>query len=331
MVMYRLTKNHYRQWLAAVAGLAVLLPLNVAAQESTEIALNPGNLGARIYVPDDLGDDRPLVVALHGCAQGADDYDDETGWTALADEMKFVVLFPEQRISNNPGRCFNWYEPGDRERGGGEAESIKQMVDAATLRFGLDRDRVFVTGLSGGGAMTAVMLATYPDAFAGGGIVAGVPYGCADSTLSMLALYEGLDCMRESDPTIDDPAEWGDRVRAATADADLAEPIDWPVVSIVHGEADPAVKVVNADDSAKQWTNVHGVDGSEPEVETVGAIRHETYRKGDQHVVEVWKISNLGHAQPIDPDKGCGVAVPYIEDVDFCASRKIAEFWGLGE
>jgi poly(3-hydroxybutyrate) depolymerase len=118
-------------WATVFASLFAIPIVNVSAQESRSIEVNPGNLAARIYVPPDLGAGRPLVVALHGCGQTAEDYDNETGWTALADEMKFVLLLPEQKITNNPASCFNWFAPSDSTRGHGEAESIKQMAEAA--------------------------------------------------------------------------------------------------------------------------------------------------------------------------------------------------------
>ena len=84
----------------------------------------------------------------------------------------FVLLFPEQTQANNPKTCFNWFLPGDIARDRGEALSIRQMVEKTIGAYGIDRSRVFVTGLSAGGAMTAVMLATYPDVFAAGAIFA---------------------------------------------------------------------------------------------------------------------------------------------------------------
>src|SRR6185503_18937569 len=86
----------------------------------------------------------------------------------------------ETNAGNNANRCFNWFEPSDIARDEGEASSLAQMVASASSRHPVDPSRVFVTGLSAGGAMTAVMLATYPDVFAAGAVVAGIPYGCAD-------------------------------------------------------------------------------------------------------------------------------------------------------
>ena len=108
----------------------------------------------------------------------------------MADQHGFALLFPEQQRPNNPHLCFNWFLPNDIRRDSGEALSIRQMVEAMILAHGLDRLRVFVTGLSAGGAMASVMLSAYPDVFAGGAIIAGLPYGCAAT------IPEAFDRMR---------------------------------------------------------------------------------------------------------------------------------------
>ena len=91
------------------------------------------------------------------------------GWWQLAEEMGFAVLAPEQKAVNNPNTCFDWFNPEDITRGQGEAASIAAMIRTMIETYQLDKGRVFITGLSAGGAMTAVMLATYPELFAGGG------------------------------------------------------------------------------------------------------------------------------------------------------------------
>ena len=165
-----------------LAALLVAAPAPAAAAVTAEVTgfgTNPGALRMFRYVPDGLPAGAPLVVAMHGCTQTASAYDDEPGWTALADRWKFAVVLPEQQTANNSSRCFNWFEPGDIARGQGEALSIKQMVDKTRADLGTDPARTFVTGLSAGGAMTSVMLATYPEVFAGGAVMAGIPFRCA--------------------------------------------------------------------------------------------------------------------------------------------------------
>jgi len=148
------------------------------------------------YAPEHLPPKAPLVVALHGCTQTADEYDHGTGWSSLSDSLGFAVVYPQQQPANNPMNCFSWFLPGDIARGHGEALSIREMVEHAIATFAADRRKVFVTGLSAGGAMASVMLATYPEVFAGGAIIAGLPYGCASNVQSIRGDVRGAGTCR---------------------------------------------------------------------------------------------------------------------------------------
>lgn len=117
--------------------------------------------------PAGLAPGRPVVVALHGCTQGAADYYAHSGWAALADRWQLEVVFAQTSSTKNALSCFS---TADSTRGNGEAASIKSVVDKAVADHASDTSRVFVTGLSAGGAMTANLLADYPDVFAGGAI-----------------------------------------------------------------------------------------------------------------------------------------------------------------
>ncbi|MDQ4061867.1 MAG: PHB depolymerase family esterase, partial [Pseudomonadota bacterium] len=177
--------------------------------EVTGFGSNPGNLRMLAYVPEDLPASAPLVVVLHGCTQTAGGYDLGAGWSTLADRYGFALLLPEQQRANNPQGCFNWFQPGHIARGRGEALSIRQMVEHMLREHSLDRRRVFVTGLSAGGAMTGVMLATYPEVFAGGAIIAGLPYGSATSVPEAFeSMFQGRTHSER---------EWGDLVRGASS------------------------------------------------------------------------------------------------------------------
>src|SRR3954469_1470415 len=142
-----------------------------------DFGTNPGALDMYEYVPEGLPAGRPLVVVMHGCTQTASSME-VAGWEALADAYDFALVYPQQRSANQSLSCFDWYVPGDIARDAGEAASVVQMVDTEIATHGVDRRRVYVTGLSAGGAFTAVMLAAYPDRFAAGSIMSGLPYRC---------------------------------------------------------------------------------------------------------------------------------------------------------
>ena len=173
-------------------------------------------------------------------------YDFGTGWSTLAKRYGFALLMPEQQASNNANTCFNWFNPGDVARGRGEAGSIRQMVARMVADHKIDSRRIYVTGLSAGGAMTSVMLATYPEVFAGGAIIAGLPYGIASN------VREALGGMMQSTSR---PADkLGDLVRKASKHKG-----PWPKVSVWHGSADRTVNPGNANEIVKQWLDVHGL------------------------------------------------------------------------
>src|SRR5258708_34664189 len=113
------------------------------------------------YVP--VRPQSALVVVLHGSAQTAASYDLGAGWSTLADRYGFVLLLPQQQISNNPNNGFNWVLRGDTERGKGEARSIRDMIETAIVEHCIDRRPVFITRLSAGGAMACRMLVTHPE------------------------------------------------------------------------------------------------------------------------------------------------------------------------
>jgi poly(hydroxyalkanoate) depolymerase family esterase len=288
--------------------------------EVTGFGSNPGNLRMFVYVPTGLATNRPLVVALHGCSQTAASYDNETGWTKWADAYGFALVLPQQQNSNNAGKCFNWFLPADQTRDSGEPLSVKQMVDWMKTTYGSDAGRVFVTGLSAGGAMTTDMLGTYPDVFAGGAVVAGVPFKCASSATETTACNNGTNNLT--------PAQWGDKVRGASS---WTGP--WPRVSVWHGTADAKVAPMNLTEIMEQWTNVHGIDQTADTTDTVAGYPHNVYKNGSgTALVETYSITGMGHGQPVDPGTGatqCGVATGYNLDVNICASYYISTWFGI--
>jgi poly(hydroxyalkanoate) depolymerase family esterase len=290
------------------------------------------------YVPANLPAGAPLIVVLHGCKQRAVTFARDAGWLALADRSRVALLLPEQKGlpsflhdvfllpavvalwgANNQNACFNWFEPDDTSRDRGEALSIRQMIDAMVERHSVEGSRVYIMGLSAGGAMAAAMLAAYPERFAGGAIVAGVPYGCADS------VSKALQCMN---PGIDQsPAEWRRRVREGAGGETRI-----PRVSIWHGTADGHVILRNWQELLEQWIAVHGVPTSPARSERNGPVTRNFYADGAGSVrVESVLVEGLPHAFPIriGDQSPCGQPGDFVVAAEVCAATEIARFWGL--
>ncbi len=304
----------------AAAGLAAapFTPANAAATltQVSSFGSNPGALRMYAYVPDNLPTGRPLVVALHGCTQSAATYYAGSGWPKYADLYRAAVVFPEQSSANNSLSCFNWFNAGDIARGQGEALSVKQMVDHAIRTYGSDPRRVYVTGLSAGGAMTAVMLAAYPDVFAGGAVIAGLPYNC------------GTVCQSQAQNKT--PAQWGDLVRAAYPG--YTGP--WPRVDIWHGTADSTVVPANATELRDQWTDVWGIGQSASASASLpGPTTVEYYHdSAGRPAVSLYRVQGMGHGTPVAPGSAedrCGTAGSYFLN-SVCSSYYIARSWELG-
>ncbi len=310
--------------LVAAVLAALFLPAGTAhaagtIEEVTGFGSNPGALRMYRYVPEGLPAGRPVVVALHGCTQNATTYGRQSGWTELADRWGFSVVLPGQTSANNLNNCFNWFQAGDIERGRGEAASVQQMTARQLADAG--GSRAYVTGLSAGGGMTAVMMAAYPETYTAGGVVAGLPYGCAQAAGSpYVCMYVGAT---------QTPAQWGDRVRAANP----GHTGPWPRLTVLQGTSDTTVKPVNMADLVEQWTNVHGTDQTPEVTDTVGGYPHAVYRDASGAVAaETYRITGMGHGQPLDPGTGaaqCGTAGAYMLDVNLCAAYAMGKGWGL--
>ncbi|MGO4389669.1 PHB depolymerase family esterase [Microvirga sp. 2YAF29] len=287
--------------------------------ETTDFGANPGNLRMFSYVPPEVAASPALVVVLHGCTQNAAGYDYGSGWSVLAEEYGFIVVYPEQQEANNIKRCFNWFQVQDIERDRGEAHSIRQMVARAVRDHGVDPKKVFVTGLSAGGAMTATMLATYPDVFAGGAIIAGLPYRSATTVAEAFeSMFQGPSRPAE---------EWGDLVRRASTHRG-----PWPKVSVWHGSADATVRPMNAGEIIKQWTNVHGLKAKPDRKETVDGYPRRVWTNADgEAVIEEYTITGMAHGTPVATggENSYGAAGPFLLEVGISSSYRVAQFWGL--
>jgi poly(hydroxyalkanoate) depolymerase family esterase len=279
---------------------------------------NPGDLGAWYFTPLQSADPTALVVVLHGCTQTAHSYDIGSGWSALAEAHGFAVLYPEQQRANNPNGCFNWFESADTRRNSGEALSIAQMIDAMIARHGVDRSRVFITGLSAGGAMTSVMLAAYPEKFAGGAIIAGLPHGAATS------VQGAFQQMRAHAPSR--------RTTGAAIKGASPHRGPWPTVSIWHGTTDAVVAPSNADAIAKQWREVHGLPDAPSETGTVDGHTRHAWRDGSGRLlIEDYRVSGMGHGVPLTAASGVGEAGAFMLEAGISSTLHSARAWGLLE
>lgn len=319
---------HLRKISDTIARLAALQARHTASNDTLGATdrlstlagsgCNPGALNAKFYLPDNLPERAPLVVVLHGCTQSAAGYDHHSGWSQLADEAGFALLYPEQQRANNPNLCFNWFQRADVKRDAGEALSIRQMIEAMVKAHNLDRKRIFVTGLSAGGAMAAAMLASYPDVFAGGAIIAGLAYGSATT------VPEAFDRMRGHGSPSDE------ELRRMLRDASSHRG-PWPRISIWQGTSDHTVAASNAKAIVSQWSGVHQLDSAPTYSRIEGANTRQFWTNANGEVaLQVNMIAGMGHGTPIDRN-GYGTPGPYMLDVGISSTQEIARFWKIAD
>jgi poly(hydroxyalkanoate) depolymerase family esterase len=290
--------------------------------EVLDFGPNPGALRMFSFVPDKLQQSRALVVVLHGCSQTAAGYDHGAGWSTLAKRYGFALLMPEQQTSNNPNGCFNWFNPADTARESGEPASIRQMIARMVADHGIDQHRIFVTGLSAGGAMTSVMLATYPDVFSAGAIIAGLPFGVAND------VREALTIMRAT--PVRTPHRLGDLVRNATHHKG-----PWPRLSVWHGTVDGVVAPANAREIVKQWLDVHHLPQAPMSEGMVdGHRRRVWWNANGETIVESYSITGMAHGTPLgvaDNEQYYGAQGAFMLEAGISSSYHIAKFFGLTE
>ena len=252
-----------------------------------------------LYVPSGYEEqDVPLIVMLHGCRQDAEDFAVGTRMNVLAEREAFLVLYPEQRLGANLLNCWNWFEPTDQERASGEPSIIAGATERVLAEYNVDTDRVYVAGLSAGGAMASIMGAIYPDLYAAIGVHSGLEYKAADSDRAALAVQ------RAGGPDPDQQGYYA--FLSAHAEARVLPTI------VFHGEDDAVVDVVNAHQTLSQWaqTNDYSDDGSDNDSitdEPSESLREQApegydyvryvYENPDGDVImERWIIEALGHA-----------------------------------
>jgi poly(hydroxyalkanoate) depolymerase family esterase len=260
------------------AGLPGLLtrpgtapPPELPGQTLTRTHRGPaGERPYTLYVPTTGSGPRPLLVMLHGGTQTAADFAAGTRMSELAEQHGFLVAYPEQVPSANPMRYWNWFEPGDQRRDGGEPALLAGIVAEIAAAHDVDPDRVFVAGFSAGAAMAAVLGATHPDVFAAVGVHSGLPYGCAQDVASAFA------AMRHATP---------------------ARPLHRPVPVITfHGDADPTVAHANAARVVDQFAGAGTVASGGTERGPGRVATRTVVRRDGVVVAERWTVHGGGHA-----------------------------------
>ena len=251
-----------------------------------------------MYVHTPLNMDKtkpaPMVVMLHGCLQCAGSAASQTGWSKLADENGFYVLYPQQRVINNPEKCFKWYRRRHIKKNRGENASILKMVENMKSNYNIDASKVYITGLSAGAAMSVVMMADYPDVFNAGAIFAGAPYKVGTNIVTISMGFMGW--------IVKSPERWGKAVRKQNPDYTGA----YPRMIIYQGNNDWIVNKRNGVELMKQWTNLHHIstEPSEiiPQYVNNVDIQRNVYRTSDKKdAIIFYKVNRLSHALLVDP------------------------------
>lgn len=309
---------------ASIAGCALQLPVHAErATEFEDFGDNPAGLTMLAYVPRALKPGAPLVVALHHCFQKAEQYGDEVGWISLAERHGFAVLMPQQSIFNDPNYCFQWFNAWQQDAEGSEPVSIHSMIVAMLKAYGLDRRRIFVTGHSAGGSMALILMASYPDLIAGGGVFGSLPVGQASVVLTAPVAMAGIG---SSDPRT--------LARRIQEESNWRGP--WPPLSVWQGLDDPMVAPSNGPRVRDQWRALMGLDRAEPRTDQLGPFTRETwYDTNGRPLLQYVALQDVGHSVPVDARAGCGRrstgTTDLVSDVGVCSSLELLRFWGVVE
>ena len=259
---------------------------------------NRGHIKMFVHAPPnaDKSKPAPMVVVLHGCLQCAQKVQKQSGWSKLADENGFYVLYPQQRRINNPEGCFRWYKRKHTRKGKGENASIKKMVDHMKLKYNIDSTRIFITGLSAGAAMSVIMMADYPETFNAGAIFAGGAYKAGNGMVTGVMALLGW--------RIKSAEKWGNIVRKQNPTYQG----DYPRIIIYQGNSDWIVNKRNGIEIMKQWTNLHHISTQPTEtidgfagVKDIQRLTYNSNTKKD--AVVFYKVDGLSHALLVDPGK----------------------------
>ena len=291
--MRRFLKAMLATSVLAVALVVVAKPTSAASlTQVTNFGNNPSNLNMYIYVPNNVAAKPALLVAIHYCTGSASalfnggfhDY------VTAADQYGYIIVFPEATRS---GQCFDVYTSQALTRGGGsDPVGIMSMVNYTKSHYNIDSSRVFVAGASSGAMMTNVMAAEYPDVFAAGSAMMGVPATCFATTGSSTW---NSDCANGN--ITKTAQQWGDAARAMYPGYSGS----YPRMQLWHGTADATLNYHNFGEEIKQWTNLKGVSQTPVSTDSPqsGWTRTRYGNNTTQAPVEGISISGLGHSLPM--------------------------------
>ncbi len=265
---------------------AVFSPVHTSGQFVKKTYTNrSGTRSYQLYIPSGYtGQVVPLVIMLHGCTQTSTNFAAGTCMNGHAESKTFLVAYPEQEISANGSKCWNWFQKTDQHRDMGEPSLIAGITQQIMSDYHIDERRVYIAGLSSGGAMAAIMAATYPDLYAAVGVHSGLAYGAAHDLPSAFAAMQGTcqstRLLTESIPLI-----------------------------VFHGDGDTTVSPVNADRLLDQWLRgaIDGQDSVQRALRDVKVERGQVanghaytrsiyYDSNDRTIIEKWMVHQAGHA-----------------------------------
>jgi poly(hydroxyalkanoate) depolymerase family esterase len=262
-----------------------------------------GSRDYKLYLPSGYADvPLPLVVMLHGCTQDPDDFALGTRANRWAESRRLIVVYPQQIRRANAHRCWNWFRPVDQDRGRGEPAIIAGITQQVIDEFHVDAQRVYVVGMSAGGAMAAVVGRAYPEMFAAIGIHSGLPAGVAQDVPSALALMKaGHTPLATNAPYVAMGPYLIQRTDSASNLTERATPL-----IVLQGDADRTVNPANADRLVQAALDAYRLNGNSPlqsSVQTIAPTQGSYGYRRTQHValngarmIEQWDIHGAGHA-----------------------------------
>ncbi len=263
-----------------------------------------GSRSYKLYIPAGYSSKAvPLVIMMHGCTQSPDDFAAGTQMNALADEMNFLVAYPAQPSSANQSRCWNWFNQKDQKRDTGEASIIAGITQDICNNLSVDKKRVYIAGLSAGGAAAAIMGDQYPDIYAAIGVHSGLASGAAGSIIT------AMGAMRQGSVSLNQNSQNGSSV---------------PTI-VFHGDKDTTVNPINAKQVITQFKGENNLkvvtkNGSSEGGSKFTVMSYTNSQNNSQ--LEHWELHGAGHAWSGGSSKGS-----YTDPKGPDASREMMRFF----